>query len=127
MQFPLINVHLFCKYFVRLSVCNATKSFATYGCFHPCLYFKSVSLNPCIICSRIVLFKKTNLVDNQIIRSHCSRIAPNQWFNYQIIPSTKNVTPPLPHLPLLASCCLNPTHFYYLGVINKLTDFKNKK
>ena len=37
MQIPLINEHLFCKYFVRLSVGNATKGFATYGCFHPCL------------------------------------------------------------------------------------------
>ena len=34
-QIPLINEHLFCKYFVRLSVGNATKGFATYGCFHP--------------------------------------------------------------------------------------------
>ena len=36
-QIPIINEHLFCKYFVRLSVGNATKGFATYGCFHPCL------------------------------------------------------------------------------------------
>ena len=36
-QIPLINELLFCKYFVRLSVGNATKGFATYGCFHPCL------------------------------------------------------------------------------------------
>ena len=36
-QIPLINEHLFCKYFVRLSVGNATKGFVTYGCFHPCL------------------------------------------------------------------------------------------
>ena len=35
-QILLINEHLFCKYFVRLSVGNATKGFATYGCFHPC-------------------------------------------------------------------------------------------
>ena len=39
-QIPLINEHLFCKYFVRLSVGNATKGFATYGCCHPCLYYK---------------------------------------------------------------------------------------
>ncbi len=37
MQIPLINEHLFSKYFVRLSIRNATKGFATYGCFHPCL------------------------------------------------------------------------------------------
>ena len=37
MQIPLIHEHLFCKYFVRLSVGNATKGFATDGCFHPCL------------------------------------------------------------------------------------------
>ena len=37
-QIPLINEHLFCKYFVRLSVGKATKVFATYG-FHPCLQF----------------------------------------------------------------------------------------
>ena len=37
MYIPLINEHLFCKYFVRLSVGNATKGFATYGCCHPCL------------------------------------------------------------------------------------------
>ncbi len=28
-QIPLINEHLFCKYFVRLFVSNATKGFAT--------------------------------------------------------------------------------------------------
>ncbi len=41
-QIPLINEHLFCKYFVRLSVGNATKGFATatYGCFHPCYQYK---------------------------------------------------------------------------------------
>ena len=39
MQIPLINTHLLiCKYFVHLSVGNATKGFATYGCFHPCLF-----------------------------------------------------------------------------------------
>ncbi len=31
------NEHLFCKYFVGLSGSNATKGFATYGCFHPCI------------------------------------------------------------------------------------------
>ena len=36
-QIPLINEHLFCEYFVRLSVGNAIKGFATYGSFHPCL------------------------------------------------------------------------------------------
>ena len=35
-QIPLINEHLFCNYFVRLSVGKATKGFDTYGCFHPC-------------------------------------------------------------------------------------------
>ncbi len=34
-QIPLINENLFYKYFVRLSVGNATKGFATYGCFYP--------------------------------------------------------------------------------------------
>ena len=34
----LINEHLFCKYFIRLSFGNATKGFATYGCFHPCFF-----------------------------------------------------------------------------------------
>ena len=43
-QIPLINKHLFCKYFVRLSVGNATKGFATYGCFHPCLYITAFTL-----------------------------------------------------------------------------------
>ncbi len=37
-QIPFKNEHLFCKYFVRLSVGNATKGFATYGCFHPCYF-----------------------------------------------------------------------------------------
>ncbi len=36
-QIPLINEHLFFKYFVRLYVGDATKGFASYGCFHPCL------------------------------------------------------------------------------------------
>ena len=55
-QIPLINEHLFCKYFVRLSVCNATKGFATYGCFHPCLN------NDLHARSYIILSKKTLLV-----------------------------------------------------------------
>ncbi len=46
-QIPLINGRLFCKYFVRLPVGNATKCFATYGCCHPCFIlswmFKDVS------------------------------------------------------------------------------------
>ncbi len=42
-QIPLINEHLFCKYFFLLSVGNATKGFATYGCFHPCLKPESVN------------------------------------------------------------------------------------
>ena len=37
-QISLLNEHLFCKYFVRLSVGNAAKGFATYGCCHPCYY-----------------------------------------------------------------------------------------
>ncbi len=45
-QIPLINEHLFCKYFVRLSVGNATKGFATYGCFYPC--FSAATLQPFI-------------------------------------------------------------------------------
>ena len=40
MQIPPINEHLFCKYFVRLSVGNATKVFATYGCCHPCFFLQ---------------------------------------------------------------------------------------
>ncbi len=39
-QIPLINEHLFYKDFVHLSVGNATKGFATYGCFHPYFYSK---------------------------------------------------------------------------------------
>ena len=42
MQIPLINEHLFCKYFVRLSVGNARKGFATYGCCHPCFLLKII-------------------------------------------------------------------------------------
>ena len=38
-QILLINEHLFCKYYVRLSVGNAIKGFATYGCCDPCLYY----------------------------------------------------------------------------------------
>ncbi len=45
-QIPFINEHLFCKYFVRLSVGNATKVFATYGCFHPCFFL--FSLDSCL-------------------------------------------------------------------------------
>ncbi len=41
-QIPLINEHLFFKYFVRLSVGNATKGFATYGCFHLCSISKTL-------------------------------------------------------------------------------------
>ncbi len=43
MQLPLINEHLFSKYFVRLSLGNETKGFATYGCFQP--YFLYFILN----------------------------------------------------------------------------------
>ncbi len=45
MQIPFTNEHLFCKYFVCLSVGNATKGFATYGCFHPCLIAVRVAAN----------------------------------------------------------------------------------
>ncbi len=38
LQIPLINEYLFCKYFVRVSVDNATKGFATYGCLHSCFF-----------------------------------------------------------------------------------------
>ncbi len=41
-QIYLMNEHLFCNYFVRLSVGNVTKGFATYGCFHPCFIFISI-------------------------------------------------------------------------------------
>ncbi len=44
-QIQLINEHLFCKYFVRLSVGNATKGFATYGCFHPCFMYVRYTMN----------------------------------------------------------------------------------
>ena len=44
-QNPLINEHLFCKYFVRLSVGNATKGFAIYRCCHPCFSSHCYFLN----------------------------------------------------------------------------------
>ncbi len=44
-QIPLINENLFCKYFFRLSVGNATKGFAPYGCFHSSLFYID-HLNP---------------------------------------------------------------------------------
>ena len=49
-QIPIINEHLFCKYFVRLSVGNATKGFATYGCLFIidllfCYYFSKKCLS----------------------------------------------------------------------------------
>ena len=51
MQIPLINEHLFCKYFVRQSFGNATKGFATYGCFHPCLFMNiNHMVNDCESC-----------------------------------------------------------------------------
>ncbi len=46
-QNPLINDHLFWKYFVRLSVGNATKVFATYGCCHPSFFFKHFTTYGC--------------------------------------------------------------------------------
>ena len=53
-QIPLINEHLFCKYFVRLSFVNGTKGFATYGCFHPCLYI-SITFWKCIALVEVLL------------------------------------------------------------------------
>ncbi len=50
MQISLINEHLFCKYFIRLSVGNATKGFATYGCCHPCFINVFVDRNHGDIC-----------------------------------------------------------------------------
>ena len=47
-QIPLISEHIFCKYFVRLPVVNATKGFATYGCFHPCLFNNYLTSHSCI-------------------------------------------------------------------------------
>ena len=55
MQIPLINEHLFCKYFVRLSIGNVTKGFATYGCFHPCFEL-ILFLGHFYKCLEIILF-----------------------------------------------------------------------
>ncbi len=58
-----INEYLFCKYFARLSVSNATKGFATYGWFHPCFYtFSSrISLS---LSNKIMQRDKNILVSN---------------------------------------------------------------
>ncbi len=44
-QIPLINEHLFCKYFVRLSVGNATKGVATYRYCHLCFFSGALRLS----------------------------------------------------------------------------------
>ncbi len=68
MQIPLINEHLFYKYFVRLSVGNATKGFATYGCCHPCFITKD-KFNILALC-------KTTLIntDNKMITTMANLI-----------------------------------------------------
>ena len=38
MHIPLVYEHLFYKYFVSRSGYKRQKSFATYGCCHPCFY-----------------------------------------------------------------------------------------
>ncbi len=71
-KIPLINEHLFCKYFVRLSIGNATKDFATYGCCHPCylcIYFQIVKFQNSGNCPETTLFNiftSTQLYDLQL-------------------------------------------------------------
>ncbi len=48
MQIPLINEHLFSRYFVRLSVGNATTGFATYGFCHPYLFLDDPAQLACV-------------------------------------------------------------------------------
>ena len=48
-QIPLKYEHLFCLYFVRLSVGNATKCFATYGCCHPCYKYYLYQINVVVL------------------------------------------------------------------------------
>ena len=60
-QIPLINEHIFCKYFVRLSVGNATKGFATYGCWHPFLF---IDYTVYIMCNLIWEYGDGINVDN---------------------------------------------------------------
>ncbi len=59
MQIPLIKEHLFCKYFVHLSVGNETKGFATYGCCLPYFYNEAalkLNFGP----GHVVIFYKGN-------------------------------------------------------------------
>ncbi len=55
MQIPLINEHLFCNYFVRLSVGNATKGFATYGCFHPCITCACTKMTQNLVFTNLIM------------------------------------------------------------------------
>ena len=70
-QIPLINEHIFCNYFFSLSVGNATKGFATYGCCHPC-WFKKAKM-------WIVLMVGKYMKDRQKI----STISQNIYWNYK--------------------------------------------
>ncbi len=65
MQIPLINELLFCKYFVRLSVGNVTKGFATYECFNPCFI-----VTPCMCAAVLATFLSFHLPEefDNIIR-----------------------------------------------------------
>ena len=60
MHIPLVYEYLFYKYFVRLSLGNATKGFTTYGCFHPCLNTngKKIDKKKLNISMHIFLFRK---------------------------------------------------------------------
>ncbi len=87
-QIPLINENLFCKYFVRLSVGNATKGFATYGCFHPCFVIRAVMIIYCTYrdydikpSSHTSLFNKDDIIiqnKDDIIQQKQRRHCPKQ-------------------------------------------------
>ncbi len=73
-QILLTNEHLFCKYFVRLSVGNAKKAFATYGCFHPCFLYQSILAAIQLSNSfHIHLFNSTPIYLFMCIPIYCSR------------------------------------------------------
>ncbi len=77
MQIPLINEHLFCKYFARLSVGNATKGFATCGCFHPCFLLNQVYQHADTLENIDLLNPKLNMLTVKLIKDTIRNVLEN--------------------------------------------------
>ena len=88
-QIPLINEHLFCKYFVRLSVGNATKlcyfwMFSFFFCNYKLLCCCDVKTSKLIVFSIFLPFPKKYLVLSIYVHIFVCVVFAFEIFNIQI-------------------------------------------